>query len=376
MVISAQSNTRSLSDNRLNGARNLGILSTVKVSSGSVGPRDLVDFYKFTLKRSSNIKLLLSGLKANANQAFATLYLLNKAGKDLGQAERNSTNSTLLNPNHKLRAGTYYIQVVGVKSTKYKLTASIAGLTNTTLGSRTNPIDLGTLTSGVVKRSHDRAGTRAGTTDESTYYKFRLEQISNLTITHSKAVGISGVNKTIYIDSNRNGQFDSNDVPLSIDFGKLLVLNQPLTLLLPPTETYFLKVASQASPSYYDLSLNTSQVPGSLPTDPGSDAATAYDFGLLNAGRRFEAKDYVGPADSTDLYRFTLSSAANVTVTQQITGDPSASPVSIYQDPNGDGIQDVSYLAQAPQNLPAGTYYVAIATGRADGITYTLTLSA
>ncbi|HEY9646127.1 MAG TPA: PPC domain-containing protein, partial [Chroococcidiopsis sp.] len=57
-----------MTDNSLSKARSLGTLGNkAVVRKDVVGPRDRLDFYKFTLNRSSNVKLQLSGLQANAD---------------------------------------------------------------------------------------------------------------------------------------------------------------------------------------------------------------------------------------------------------------------------------------------------------------------
>ncbi|HEY9642686.1 MAG TPA: hypothetical protein V6C57_19520, partial [Coleofasciculaceae cyanobacterium] len=57
-----------MTDNSLSKARSLGLLSSkTVVRKDLVSSSDRVDFYKFTLNRSSNVKFQLSGLQANAD---------------------------------------------------------------------------------------------------------------------------------------------------------------------------------------------------------------------------------------------------------------------------------------------------------------------
>jgi len=365
-----------MTDNSLNTAQPLGVLGSKPITRRDLVNRsDRFDFFKFSLKRSSNVNLQLSGLKGNAD-----LFLLNKAGKAIAQSRQGGNSPELLT--RTLAKGTYYVQVLNRSKggTKYKLTSSATagdgGGGGT--GTSTSPIDLGKLEGGLFTRSRDTAGSFGS----GKYYKFTLGQISDLSIALSQVSG--GGRMTLYRDTNRNGQFDNSD-SLSITGGSgSESFNEPISLVLPATETYFLEVNrdSSANTMLYDLILSTTQSPGNLPTDPGAELATAFNFGTLSPGGRFEAKDYVGNVDGTDFYRFSLGSSTNVTFAKQdVAGDINTN-ITIYQDKNGNGILESgdtigSLLGpQASQVLQAGTYYVSAKQANVNNTAYSLTISA
>jgi hypothetical protein len=57
-------------DNTLKGAQNLKTINPAKSVNGFVGKADRLDFYQFTLRRSSNLRVSLERLKADANLTF------------------------------------------------------------------------------------------------------------------------------------------------------------------------------------------------------------------------------------------------------------------------------------------------------------------
>ena len=339
-----------------------------------MNPRDRFDFFKFSLKRSSNVNLQLSGLKGNAD-----LFLLNKAGKAIAQSRQGGNSPELLT--RTLAKGTYYVQVLNRSKggTKYKLTSSAtAGGGGGGTGTRTSPIDLGTLAGGLLTRSRDTAGPFGS----GKYYKFTLGQISDLSIALSQVSG--GGSMTLYRDINRDGQLDNRDTPFITGGNGSESSNRPISLVLPSTETYFLEVNRDfsANTMLYDLILSTTQSPGNLPTDPGSEPATALNFGALNPGGRFEAKDYVGNVDGTDFYRFSLGSTTNVTFARQDVAGDINTEITLYQDKNGNGILESGdsigslFGSQASQILQAGTYYVSAKQSNVSNTAYSLTISA
>ena len=365
-----------MTDNSLNTAQPLGVLGSKPITRRDLVNRsDRFDFFKFSLKRSSNVNLQLSGLKGNAD-----LFLLNKAGKAIAQSRQGGNSPELLT--RTLAKGTYYVQVLNRSKggTKYKLTSSAmagdGGGGGT--GTSTSPIDLGKLEGGLFTRSRDTAGSFGS----GKYYKFTLGQISDLSIALSQVSG--GGRMTLYRDINRDGQLDNRDTPFITGGSGSESSNEPISLVLPATETYFLEVNrdSSANTMLYDLILSTTQSPGNLPTDPGAELATAFNFGTLNPGGRFEAKDYVGNVDGTDFYRFSLGSATNVTFAKQdVAGDINTN-ITIYQDKNGNGILESGdtigslFGPQASQVLQAGTYYVSAKQANVNNTAYSLTISA
>ncbi len=366
-----------MTDNSLRSARPLGVLGSKPVARRDlVGPSDRTDFFKFSLKRSSNVNFQLSNLKENAD-----LLLLNRAGKAIARSKKSGNQAEQIS--RQLQSGTYYVQVLGrgSKNTRYKLVGSATagdGGGGGGNGTRSNPFDLGTLNGGSVARSRDTAGSVDA---ENKFYKFRLGQISDLTIALSQVSG-SGTMR-LYNDTNRNGVLDFSDS--TIEFGDGSVSsNRPISAVFPSTETYFLQVLRDfsASTMQYDITFNTTQVPGTIPTDPGSEPTTAFNLGSLSKGGRLEAKDYVGRVDENDLYRFTLNETGRVTFGKaDVAGDINTN-VTIYRDKNNNNILDSgeslgSLLGETGSiDLQSGTYYVLANQSNLSNTAYSLSISA
>lgn len=106
-------------DNSLTSAQSLGVLDGKSViRRNSLNRRDRVDYFKFTLNRSSNAKFNLTGLRANAD-----LALLNRTGRVVARSNKGGNKAEKLQ--RQLAAGTYYLQVSGKGgSTSYKLKSS------------------------------------------------------------------------------------------------------------------------------------------------------------------------------------------------------------------------------------------------------------
>jgi hypothetical protein len=87
-----------------------------KVVNDSVGPSNLLDFYRFSLASTTHVAISLSGLVDNAN-----LAILNSAGSVLNLSSLGGTSVDSLSLN--LGAGTYYARVIfaGGTATSYKL---------------------------------------------------------------------------------------------------------------------------------------------------------------------------------------------------------------------------------------------------------------
>lgn len=387
-----------MTDNSLGNARNLGALSNkTVVRQDLVGPRDRADFYKFTLNRSSNATFKLSGLKANAD-----LIMLNGAGKAIARSRKGGNQAEQVN--RQLAEGTYYVQVVGrgSKQTRYRITGSTSdggGGGSAGNGTRSNPIDLGTLTNVPVTRSRDKTLPNDRLDLGGLYYKFNLAQISDVSVRMGQVSGDSEVE--IYFDSNRNGVWDSPldqqvDTTLGAASGST-TSNTPFTSLLP-TGTYFMRATTRTSPNFeaqYDLTLlpSPAPVPGNLPTDPGIEESTAYNLGALNRGGKFDVKDYVGSrADSKDVFRFNLGESATVAFTSKLTAGfsdtSSNSPtIRIFRDSNGNNfIEESERVATRffrpngdqqvdSSTLQAGNYFVTL-DGTGTGQAYSLEIAA
>ncbi|MBW4515416.1 MAG: pre-peptidase C-terminal domain-containing protein [Timaviella obliquedivisa GSE-PSE-MK23-08B] len=114
-----------LAGNTPTQAYNLGSPITAQfrstVKTAFVGTNDPVDFYRFTLTRSSSISLSLR----NRNQGNADLQLLNQPRKVLFSSQKGSQQRDTITA--ELAEGTYYIRVFPRKGdVTYQLILAIA----------------------------------------------------------------------------------------------------------------------------------------------------------------------------------------------------------------------------------------------------------
>jgi Bacterial pre-peptidase C-terminal domain len=368
-----------MNDNSLGKSQVLGVLDGNAVTKrDALNKRDRVDFFKFTLNRSSNVKFKLAGLRANAD-----LSLLDSTGKNIVRSAKPGNKAEKVQ--RQLAAGTYYLQVRGNGgSTQYKLKGSgvaVGGGSGPAPGAGTadNPIDLGTLTGAPVSRSQDTAGLRD---ENNLYYKFQMGQIGEVNFRMSQVTGSGRV--SLYYDSNRNGKWDFEDRTLNFGVAEGSASNNSTeSEVLPAAGTYFLVGSSDniTSNVRFDLLLTPTLVPGNLPTDPGPEETTAYDLGTLNKGNTIEIKDQIGNVDEKDVFKFNLGTAAKFTYNKLET---IGSKFSVYSrlvyDKNGNGLKDstdqeffIENVTDGSDNLQAGNYFLFVDRGDA---AYSINLSA
>jgi hypothetical protein len=371
-----------MTDNTLAKARALGAIDGRSiVKRDALNRRDRVDYFKFSLNRSSSANFQLTGLRANAD-----LALLDGAGKVIARSNKGGNKTERLQ--RQLAAGNYFLQVRGKGgSTGYKLKSSavVSGGgpgpgPRPGTGTADNPIDLGTIGSTSVSRSQDSAGLRD---EKKLYYKFQMAQIGEVNFRMSQVTGSGRVG--LYYDSNRNGKWDFEDrsVDAAVATGSASD-NRTETEVLPAGATYFMRVSSDDlnTDVRYDLLLTPTLVPGNLPSDPGPEETTAYNLGTLNKGGMFEIKDYVGAVDQKDVFKFNVSAAARLNYNKLETTTNKFSVYSeIVYDKNNNGLKDSAdqvvlfdtNITDVSADVQAGNYIMF--TNRGDAA-YTIKLSA
>jgi hypothetical protein len=110
-----------LSDNRLSGARKIGVLNGRKAFLGFVGLKDTVDFYSFKLTERSSFNLSLSKLQNNVD------VFLRKGARVISRSVKGGKKPEAIRTT--LDTGTYYIQVKQKSgNSRYKLTLNAAPL--------------------------------------------------------------------------------------------------------------------------------------------------------------------------------------------------------------------------------------------------------
>ncbi len=196
----------------LSFASDLGALNGNLTLTDFVGTDDRNDYYRFTLPNHSNFGITLGALTDSAIVQLYKDYNLNGevdsgdgeilAG-DYGYSGRNA------NISRALGAGTYFMRVYPENSgdsTTYDLRLSVSpqpGNLPTDPGNRlATALDLGILGNNTFKDF-------AGTTDRNDYYRFTLNNNSDLTLT--LAALTDGAQLQVIQDKNNNGQIDNAD---------------------------------------------------------------------------------------------------------------------------------------------------------------------
>jgi hypothetical protein len=203
-----------------------------------------------------------------------------------------------------------------------------------------------------------------GTTDSVDWYKFTLNQISELN--YSITGSPSTVSVSIFFDSNQNGILDNSEATYLSEVTRLG--NDLLKALIPGN--YYVRVTTATNVNAkYNLRLSTIPVPSNLSSDPGSDPVNAFDITPLFSSGSFTAKDAVGAYDQYDYYKFTITQPRNFTSTA--INSPYFTQVGIGLQGNRDGTYSPGtssyYIANLgpgypPRRLLPGTYYVRVQT--------------
>jgi trimeric autotransporter adhesin len=133
LSLSAVASTRSDgAGNTLGNARNIGALNSSRLFRDFVGSSDTNDYYLFNVGQTSNFRLVLNGLTADAD-----VELLNSSGGVIQSSAASGSNPELIE--RQLSAGTYYVRVYpfNTSNTNYDLLLSATPTTtvfNTTYG--------------------------------------------------------------------------------------------------------------------------------------------------------------------------------------------------------------------------------------------------
>ncbi|WP_448601889.1 PPC domain-containing protein [Thermoleptolyngbya sp.] len=357
-------------DNTLRGARNLGRLGTRRIN-GYVGSRDPVDFVKFTLGDVRELSLSIGRIANRASSARITLR--DARGAIIRNFRTSPRNITFRD---KFPPGTYFIGIQRLRGeVNYRMTAAA------------RPAEPGERLS-TARNIGILAGTYTnsefvGTTDPADIYRFTLNDVANL---QARVTGTSANTRVELIrDLNNNGLVDSGEIIASgTNFGApfLSRVNQDL-----PQGTYFVRITPSSSntSTQYRLELVATPFGGSPPPDPGNILATARNLGAV-AGT-VTAREYVGVLDDLDAYRFTLNDLSNVQVSVQATS--ANTRIQLVRDINGNGLVDngevivsetnfsSTNLSRFTQDLPAGTYFITVASRNAsDSTLYEMNLVA
>lgn len=418
---------RNDSDNARTSARNLGVLGKEKKVRGTLGVSssvlDLDDFFKFKLNSRQGVTLSLTGLQRNAD-----LRLQDTEGNTIASSKKRSKKSEKIARN--LDAGNYYVQVSqdGV-NTKYVLTASAgevfapgtpgggddggggdgggSGGGGAPITDIPTPIKPSSDPGSIPATAFDTgklSGVKAyqdtvGGADTADFYRFSVDRSSKVIITSGNFVDGTVDTRLIY-DINGNDFVDEGDVIASGN-----VITKALG-----AGTYFIGVTpSSGDKITYTIKLEESAITGITTTnDPPLGLGGATDLGTvqgsLNVKQVVSSSDttnptLVGTFDSTDIYKFNLTSVSNFSAllnSDQLTGDVT---MSLIYDDDGNGIANPGQLINGlvsggnfiggvftggsgggsalaiTKTLGEGTYYIAVTQRKViDNTTYNLNL--
>jgi hypothetical protein len=369
----------------LGTARDLGILSGTFANQEFVGTTDLIDLYKFTLNDVANLQA-----RVNGSTAGARIELI-RDGNSNGLIDQNEilasdngfSSTRLSSITEDLPPGTYFVKVApsgSTTSTQYQinLVATPFGGNVPTEPGNTLPVarDIGVF-SGTFS-----AKDFVGTIDSSDFYKFTLNDISNLQFN----VKGSSANTQIRLirDINNNGLVDNGEILASdTNFSSTFLSGVTQDL---PAGTYFANIqpGSTSSSTLYEMTLVATPFGGNISPDPGNTLPTARNLGAFSG--TFSAKEHVGLLDSDDFYRFTLNNPANLQA--KVTGSSANTQIQLIRDTNNNGLIDngeiivsdtnfsSTFLSQITRDLSAGTFFFRVSPrNSSDSTNYSLSLT-
>jgi hypothetical protein len=250
----------------------------------------------------------------------------------------------------RLAAGSYYLSVA-----PYFSRDNPYALTLTSTSSSADPADTlagATELGGLPAQTPVVMSDWVGAFDPMDVYRFEIPQIRD--VTASVAPGGGNAVMNLIFDANENGIVDSSDALVGGSGGG--PFHQRLA-----AGTYFVSVTPYFSrDDFYTLTLAAEDAPA----DPGSSLADARNIGSPGADP-VVVSDWVGQADPTDVYRFTVPSLRDAAVSIVPGGGNAVAEVIV--DSNGNGIVDPGEVLAGGQGggpfrlqLAAGTYYVRV----------------
>jgi trimeric autotransporter adhesin len=327
-------------------ATNVGTLVGDRSFNDFVGIVDPNDFYRFVLPTSSNFRLDLTGLEADAD-----VRLLNSAGTTIDASVSSGTTSE--NITRSLTAGTYFVQVYPFNGTSsnYRLSLAASPIFDGAGNSLSTARNVGSLTTTLTLNDF------VGAADTNDFYRFNLNTGSNFNLNLSGLTADAEVE--LIQDFNNNGSVDDGEILAS----SINSSTNPETLSrLLAVGSYYVRVYPYSSDSNtaYRLSLGAVAV-------GDNTLSTAISLGALTTSRTIAG--FVGNTDADDFYRFSLNSDRSIGIF--LNGLSADADIQLIRDFNTNGIVDSSdVLAESSRagsaseaifnNLSAGTYFVRV----------------
>ncbi|HEY9697359.1 MAG TPA: PPC domain-containing protein [Trichocoleus sp.] len=353
----------------LTTAANLGDLSgsTRLTWNDSIGNSSTSDFYRFTLARSSKVKLELGRLTGNAD-----LHLINVDGKDLARSSRVNLSSESIQ--RRLSAGTYYMQVSTTENApaNYSLSFSGQGSTNDGGSAIETALDAGSVSR--MKRTYRN---QLNGLDNSDLYRINLTEAGtvNLNLNDLKDdADLSLLNA------------DGDEVASSSNHGtEKETIRQQLN-----AGTYYVQVSAFGNPSTRyrlgiaaDTPAGTQSGSNSSPGTPSTGGSSTTGGSLSSAEKLtspiFSRTDQVTASDRDDLFRFDLTQAG--VFSADLTGIANNATVKLIRDSNNNGtIDSGEILSSQPSSnntavrrfLSSGSYFLQVEGNGTQTVNYTL----
>lgn len=349
----------------LTTAANLGDLSgNTRLTWNDSAGNNTSDFYRFTLARSSKIKLELGRLTGNAD-----LHLINVDGKDLVRSNRvNLSNESI---QRRLSAGTYYVQVSTAENTpvNYSLSFNGKGSTNDGGSAIEKALDAGSVSR--MKRTYRN---RLSGFDNSDLYRINLTEDGTLNLNLNDLKDDADLSLL---------SADGDEITSSSNHGtEKETIQQQLK-----AGTYYVQVSAFDTPSTrYRLGIATT-VPaetkgGSNPDLPGSAGGSSTTGGSLSNAEKltsptFSRTDQVTASDRDDLFRFDLTQAG--VFSADLMGIANNAAVKLIRDSNNNGTIDAGEILSSQANsttirrfLNSGSYFLQVEGNGTQTINYTL----
>lgn len=326
------------SDNSIATARDLGALSaTPTVVSDAVSSADTQDFTRFTIARTSDFRLRLSGMTADSD-----VTLLNGQGQYVASSTRGSNLSEDIS--RSLAAGTYFVRVYQYSgNTNYDLSLSAIETVND--NSLSTARELGAITS-----TPTTINDAIGWLDTQDNFRFTIAQSSDVRMGLNGLATFANLN---LLDSQGRVIASSGGTELvrALDAG-----------------TYFARVQVGGGDTNYALSLSA--------TTNDNSAATARAIGVLSPTSTTVA-DLISTADPLDYWRFTVAQPSDVSL--RLGGMSWDADLQLL-DAQGAVIASSARLSNAMEDihrtLAAGTYFARVSQQSTNATNYSLTLFA
>ncbi|MGB3405431.1 MAG: DUF4347 domain-containing protein, partial [Microcoleaceae cyanobacterium] len=218
-----------------------------------------------------------------------------------------------------------------------------------------------------------------GTTDRSDWYRFTLNQMSQVNLELENLE--EPAHLSIVTDFDSDGVFDNNEVIEFDDVRDFLdsTAERDISKTLPPG-TYAIRVytADSDDNTAYTLSASATTLPSTNATDPGNNFNSALNIDPLGSTLQ-TFTDTVGSLDRSDYYEFTLDEISQVSF--NLTGLTDPAHLSIATDLDNDGTLDNGEVIEfddvrdfldstadrgISKTLPPGTYAIRVYTADSD----------